>query len=126
MGRCSSISAYEARELAESAAYVLGITSATPEEAAHALDVDDPIALWNDGLAVLDARMDAALRVWHEVVATMPPIRNVSLRDTLTSLGNLRRCYDTRFAAHVVPCDIDYQLGSPVDSSLMGIDYIEA
>jgi hypothetical protein len=56
----------------------------------------------------------------------MPPIRNVSLRDTLASLGNLRRCYDTRFAAHVVPCDIDYQLSEPVDTQLMGIDYIEA
>ena len=25
-----------------------------------------------------------------------------------------------------IPCDIDYQLSVPVDSSLMGIDYVEA
>lgn len=56
----------------------------------------------------------------------MPPIRNVALRDTLASLGQLRQVYDTRFAAHEVPCDIDYQLSMPVDPWLLGLDYIEA
>ncbi len=42
------------------------------------------------------------------------------------SLGELRQRYDTRFAAHVVPCDIDYQLSEPVDPGLLGIDYVEA
>lgn len=36
------------------------------------------------------------------------------------------RRYDVYFAAHEVPCDIDYQLSSPVDPSLAGLDYIEA
>lgn len=126
MGRCSSISANEAHELAESAAYVLGITDATPEEAARVLDVRDPLALWRSRLAELDARMDAVLRMWSEIIAIMPPIRNVSLRDTLASLGELRCRYDMRFAAHEVPCDIDYQLSTPVEKHLLGIDYLEA
>ena len=126
MGGCSSVSVYEAHELARSAAYVLGIADATPDEAAFVLNAGDPIALWHEGLAALDARVDAALRMRSEVITVMPPIRNVSLRDTLVSLGDLRRCYDTRFAAHEVPCDIDYQLSEPVDPHLMGIDYIEA
>lgn len=126
MGGSSSISAHEAQELATSVAYVLGIADATAGEAARALDVEDPIAAWHDGLAALDARMDAALDVWREVVATMPPIRNVALRDTLASIGGLRSLYDTRFAAHEVPCDIDYQLSTPVDPRLLGLDYIEA
>ena len=46
--------------------------------------------------------------MWREIIVTMPSIRNVALRDTLASLGELRRRYDTRFAAHEVPCDIDY------------------
>lgn len=62
-----------------------------------------------------DARVDAALNIWREIVAAMPPIRNVALRDTLASLGELKRLYDTRFAAHVVPYDIDYQLSEPID-----------
>ena len=60
------------------------------------------------------------------IVATMPPIHNVALRDTLVSLGELRSRYDTMFAAHEVPCDIDYQLSEPVDPRLLGLDYIEA
>ena len=49
------------------------------------LDVEDPIALWRSGLDALDARMDAALALWSEVVVIMPPICNVALRDTLAS-----------------------------------------
>ena len=126
MGGSSSVSNHEAQELAMSVAYVLGITGATANEAAEILNVDDPVALWRSGLDALDARMDEALGVWHEIVATMPPIRNVALRDTLTSLGELKRLYDTRLSAHEVPCNIDYPLSEPVDPRLMGLDYIEA
>jgi len=114
MGGSSSISSHEAQGLATSVAYVLGIADATVEEATCVLDVEDSIALWHEGLHALDVRVDAALDMWREIIAAMPPIRNVALRDTLESLGELRRLYDTRFAAHEVPCDIDYQLSKPV------------
>ena len=126
MGTCSSISAYEAHELAESAAYALGISDATPDEAAFALDVDDPIALWREAVHTLERRTDDVLILWREAVSIMPPIRNVALRDTLASLGEIKSCYDVRFAAHEVPCDIDYQLSVPVGPNLAGLDYIEA
>lgn len=126
MGGTFSISNFEAQELAMSVAYVLDIVDATAEDAAHVLEVDDPIALWHSGIDALDARVDDALGIWHEINATMPPIRNVALRDTLVSLGGLRQSYDTLFAAHEVPCSIDYQLSEPVDPGLMGMDYIEA
>ena len=45
MGGSSSVSGYEARELATSVAYALGIADATAGEAARVLDVEDPIAL---------------------------------------------------------------------------------
>ena len=122
----SSVSAFEAHELAMSVAFALGIADATPEEAAIVLDVDDPVALWHEGVRALQRRTDAALALWRDVVATMPPIHNVALRDTLASLGELRRRYDVHFAAHEVPCDIDYQLSEPVDPGLLGIDYVEA
>ncbi|MBO7674461.1 MAG: hypothetical protein J6S63_05575 [Atopobiaceae bacterium] len=125
-GGSSSVSAYEAYELAASVAYALGIADATPEEAAAVLDVDDPIALWREGVRTLERRTDAALELWREVMATMPPLKNVSLRDTLASLGEMKRSYDVYFAAHEVPCDIDYQLSEPVDPGLKGIGYVEA
>ena len=126
MGDSSSISAYEAQQIALSVTYVLGIADATPEVAARVLDVEDPIELWRNCIATLDNRVDAALDVWQEIVAIMPPMRNVSLRDTLTSLGKLRQNYNAFFSAHEIPCDIDYQLSEPVDPDLQGIDYIEA
>ena len=125
-GDSSSVSDYEAHELAASVIYALGIADATPEEAARALDVDDPIALWQEAVHTLQKRADNALVLWDEVVSTMPLIRNVALRDTLASLGELKRRYDVYFTAHEIPCDIDYQLSTPIDPSLMGIDYIEA
>lgn len=126
LGDASSISLYEARELATSVSYVLGIANATPEKAAAALNAEDPVSLWHDGLAELDARMDTILSLWQEAIETMPPINNVALRDTLASLGRLRSRYDAIFAAHEVPCDIDYQLSEPVDVNLLGLDYLEA
>ena len=125
-GGSSSVSAFEAHELAMSVAFALGIADATPEEAAIVLDVDDPVALWHEGVRALQRRTDAALALWRDMVATMPPIHNVALRDTLASLGELRRRYDVHFAAHEIPCDIDYQLSEPVDPGLLGIDYVEA
>lgn len=125
-GSSSSVSAYELHELAQSVSYALGLVDASPEEAVQVLDVDDPITLWQEAVAALERRVDAVLGVWREVVATMPPIRNVALRDTLASLGEIKRNYDARFAAHEVPCSIDYQLHRPVNPSLMGIDYTEA
>lgn len=126
MNESSSVSAREMAQFAASVTYVLGIADATEEETARTLCADNPIALWHEHLAALDARTDAALATWQNIVLAMPPIRNVSLRDTLTSLGNLKLRYDTRFAAHEVPCDIDYQLSKPIDMRLQGLDYVEA
>lgn len=125
-GGSTSISAGEMCELTRSVTYTLGITRVEPAEAVRALCVDDPIALWHKRLRALDKRVDAALEVWKRIILTMPSIRNVALRDTLTSLGDLKLRYDTRFAAHVVPCDIDYQLSRPIGTALQGLDYIEA
>lgn len=126
MGGASSVSLFEAHDLAMSVSYALGIADASPDEAAAILDVPDPVSLWQTSLAELDARMDAALSIWREIIEIMPPIRNVSLRDTLASLGELRSRYDVRFSAHEVPCDIDYQLSNPVDENLLGLNYVEA
>lgn len=126
MNDSSSLSQQEMAELALSVTYVLGVADSPAEEAVQALSIDDPIALWHSRLAALDSRIDNALAIWRRIVLTMPPIHNVALRDTLASLGNLKSRYDTRFAAHTVPCDIDYQLSKPIDINLKGLDYIEA
>lgn len=77
-------------------------------------------------LIKIATRVNEALETWRLACETMPPIRNVSLRDTLMSIGDIKSRYDTYFAAHEVPCDIQYQLSAPIDESLRGIDYIQA
>ena len=44
--------------------------------------------------------------------------------DTLKSIGRSFDLYDPVLSAHVVSCDIDYQLALPVPDSLLGIDYV--
>ena len=44
--------------------------------------------------------------------------------DTLTSIGRSFDLCDPVLSAHVVPCDIDYQLDLSVPDSFLGIDYV--
>lgn len=124
-GASSSISEFEAGQLANSLCYVLGSSDLPPASLENAL-ANDPFTLYECQVKHLEERMEALLVKWKRVCELMPPLRNVSLRDTLESIGQLRALYDIRFRAHEVPCDIQYQLSCPVDDSLMGIDYLEA
>lgn len=84
------------------------------------------LAFYERQVKHLEERVEALLVIRKRVCELMPPLRNVSLRDTLGSIGKIRALYDIRFRAHEVPCDIQYQLSCPVYDSLMGIDYLEA
>lgn len=124
-GASSSISELEAVQLANSLCYVLESSDLPPASLKNAL-AEDPFALYERQVKYLEERAEALLVRWKRVCVLMPPLRNVSLRDTLRSIGQLKVLYDIRFRAHEVPCDIQYQLSYPVDDSLMGIDYLEA
>ena len=125
-GESSSVSEFEGRELAESILYVLGLTDETAQEAMVLLSSDDVVATWTRKRNELESRIPEVMQLWQNVVATMPPIHNIALRDTLTSIGKLPQTYDTFFAAHEVSCSIDYPLSKPVSERLKGLDYIEA
>lgn len=124
-GASSSISELEAVQLANSLCYVLGSSDLPPASLNNAL-VNEPFAFYVSQVKHLEERVEALLVIRKRVCELMPPLRNVSLRDTLGSIGKIRALYDIRFRAHEVPCDIQYQLSCPVYDSLMGIDYLEA
>ena len=124
-GESSSISELEASQIIRSVSYVLGVSNPLPQEVLLGL-ASDPHHFFERKLGRLERRLAEVMGLWQEVCATMPPLRNVSLRDTLASIGNLPARYDMRFAAHEVPCDIQYQLSKPLDDSLEGLDYLEA
>lgn len=124
-GASSSISELEAVQLAHSLCYVLGSSDLPPASLNNAL-ANEPFAFYVSQVKHLEERVEALLVIRKRVCELMPPLRNVSLRDTLGSIGKIRALYDIRFRAHEVPCDIQYQLSCPVYDSLMGIDYLEA
>lgn len=123
-GASSPISEFEAVQLANSLCYVLGSSDLPPDSLKNAL-ANDPFTFYVRQVKHLEVRVEALLVIWKRVCELMPPLRNVSLRDTLGSIGKIRALYDIRFRAHEVPCDIQYQLSCPVDDSLMGIYYLE-
>lgn len=122
----ASLSRAEALQLAASLSYQLGLDGLSDVAVVDVLCAERPDQLLLHAQERLARKVDAALERWREVCAVMPAIRNVALRDTLASIGELRRAYDTYFAAHEVPCSIDYPLSCPVDDRLQGIDYVQA
>ena len=124
-GASSSISELEAVQLANSLCYVLGSSDLPPASLKNAL-ANEPFTFYVSQVKHLEERVEALLVIRKRVCELMPPLRNVSLRDTLGSIGKIRALYDILFRAHEVPCDIQYQLSCPVHDSLMGIDYLEA
>lgn len=125
-GESASVSELEGHELAESVLYVLGLTEDTVQQTLELLAANDVIAVWTSKRNELEARVPEAMALWQRVVTVMPPIRNIALRDTLTSIGTLPQVYDTFFAAHEVPVSIDYPLSKPLSERLKGLDYVEA
>ena len=125
-GESSSVSKLEGYELAESVLYVLGLTGDTLGQTVELLSSADVVTAWTHKRHKLEARIPQAMALWQDVVRTMPPIHNIALRDTLASIGRLPASYDTFFAAHEVPCSIDYPLSEPVPEQLLGLDYVEA
>lgn len=125
-GDASTLSRAEAAQIAESLAYVLGLTGEGAEAALERLATSDPEELFRRRRAELQGHVRQALGLWEQVVRAMPPIRNVALRDTLASIGEFGRSYDVYFAAHEVPCSIDYPLSAPVGPGLLGVDYVRA
>ena len=122
----SSVSEYEGHRIAESILYVLDFDESNTQAAMELLSSDDVIATWTRKRRELEEHIPSVMELWQLVVSTMPSIHNIALRDTLASIGELPRLYDTFFAAHEVPCKIDYPLSMPVSEKLKGLDYIEA
>ncbi|MEN6595945.1 MAG: DUF6179 domain-containing protein [Clostridiaceae bacterium] len=75
---------------------------------------------------VKDARRLArhGMLLLKQAEANRPPIENIGFGDTLASLPQFFRAYDTAFFAQEIPCDIDYPLCHPVPESLLGVEYV--
>ena len=102
----------------ESLAETERIEFGPPAAAAIAKAIASSPFLMQDNLAdVLAELQDAFYALRNELPVDVPDAEIVE------ALGD---CFDTHFAAHEVPCDIDYQPSKPVNPQLLGLDYIEA
>ena len=91
----------------------------------YVLDEDCGLAAQFDrGVERIRHKAEQARALWSQVRASVPRPTSRSMLDTLKSIGRSFDLYDPILSAHVVPCDIDYQLALPVPDSLLGIDYV--
>ena len=91
----------------------------------YVLDEDCGLtAQFDRGVERIRHRAEQTRALWSQVRASVPRPTSRSMLDTLKSIGRSFDLYDPVLSAHVVPCDIDYQLALPVPDSLLGIDYV--
>ena len=119
-GDSTSIPVETARELLESILYCLGA------EGEEDLPEGDLEGAFQAGLERIEKKLAWGRGLWEAVRSHMPPVESRSMEDTVSSIGTFWRRYDYRLFAHLVPCDIDYQLAVPVPEELKGVDYINA
>jgi len=123
MGDSTSVPRHVALDLLQSVSFVLGIDPDQPEvpERLLAVDLEDE---FRRRLVDIESKVELSGKLWRDVVATMPPIPNRALQDTLASIGNFPKYYDFRSMAHEIPVMFDYPLCHPVPENLLGVDYI--
>ena len=123
MGDSTSVPKHVAADILRSVCFVLGIDPERPEipQRLLTLDLDDE---FRRRLAEIERKVEFGGELWREVVATMPPIPSMALRDTIAAIGDFPGAYDFRSMAHEIPIMFDYPLCHPVSESLVGVDYI--
>lgn len=123
MGESSSIPAEMATELLASLCFSLRLAFTETKEIApfRAGDLNRVLARAQQ---VLKRQVNLGKLLLCRAKATTPPLNSISYTDTLNGITQFFKHYDTRFFAHQIPGEIDYQLAYPVSDSLLGITYI--
>jgi hypothetical protein len=123
MGDSSSVPTHVAVDLLRSVCFVLGIdpddTTVPPELLSVDLEAE-----FRRRLGEMERKVELTGKLWQDACASMPAIPNISLHDTLATIGDFPKVYDFRSMAHEIPISFDYQLCHPVSEELLGVDYI--
>lgn len=123
MGDSSSVPKHVAVDILRSVCFVLGIDPEDPTIPDELLSVDLD-AEFRRRLADIERRVELTGTLWQQANASMPQLPNISLHDTMATIGDFPRVYDVRSMAHDVPISFDYQLCHPVSEEQLGVDYI--
>lgn len=112
-----------ARERFRSILFTLGLDEGSPS-AAQEIGAPDLRERLQAGTRKIERKLAYSRRLWRRACLHRPQIENRSLSDTLRSIGAFYRRYDWHTFAHLIPCDIDYQLSQCVPDSRLGVDFI--
>ena len=123
-GESSSVPWETAQSLLASLLYTLRLNGEAPGERGRQLAESDLAEELRRGQTRLRRKMDYARRLWRRLAGSGAAGDSRALGETLLGIGEFWRRYDWRFAAHEVPCDIDYPLALPVSEELQGVDYL--
>ncbi len=122
-GGDTSLTEERARSLLSSLLYTLQTAAEDGGVSLEALLRGDLTAALERGRAALGERLEAARAQWEALRRWRPPVPNVYYRDTLAELGRFFGRYDRYYAAHEVPCAIDYPLLRPVPEEEQGVTF---
>lgn len=123
-GESGSIPWETAQGMLASLLYTLRLDGEDPGERGRQLAEADLEEELRRGRQRLRWKMDYARRLWRRLAESGAAGDSRALGETLLGIGEFWRRYDWRFAAHEVPCDIDYPLALPVSEELRGVDYL--
>ncbi len=123
-GESSSVPMETAQKLLYSVCFTLGVDFSGSSLDLDRLDGKNLTREYAQGLSRIEEKIQWGKDLWETARLTAPAIENISLRDTLESIGGFWKRYDYTYFAHEIPCDIDYQLCHPVPETQFGIDYI--
>ena len=127
MGDSDSIPVELAQELLDSIYYAIGLALAKTENQRPPVESmlqQSMESLFQSGQHMIQEKVLQAKEYLTEVQKNCIEVDNLSYRDTIfQALPLFFKQYDSRFLAHQMPCDIDYQLCLPVRDK-RGIDFI--
>lgn len=122
-GGDTSLTEERARGLLSSLLYTLQTAAEDGGVPLETLLRGDLTAALDRGRAALGGRIGAARADWEALRRVRPPVPNAYYRDTLAELGRFFGRYDRYYAAHEVPCAIDYPLLRPVPEEEQGVTF---
>ncbi|MEG1984471.1 MAG: DUF6179 domain-containing protein [Oscillospiraceae bacterium] len=124
MGDSSSVQVETAQELLASICFLLRLFIRESKSSLRALADDDAESVFSRAIEMAEKKIEHGKQLYMEASSGVPELKSLSLSDTLQSIGNFFNKYDYRYFAHLIPCDIDYQLCHAVPETLQGIEYV--
>jgi hypothetical protein len=121
----TSLPVEKAQELLASLLYTISLVAEFKSLNSQELLERDFKELLVEGQKLLDNKRKNVYSKWNKLCLLAPNIPNVYLVSTIKSLGYFFNHYDLYYAAHEIPCSIDYPLLNPVSEELKGISFIE-